>query len=288
MKSEELKCMEALNDKYSGSKWWMPLVWATNIVVRARQENKIKSDPGVQTLLSELSRIRHGLTKVQHYDTLSVPLVYTQVYTNSMANLRFLGPKSWSSVVALTSFYWKVKFFLVISHFHWDFTNWQLLLKKFQFQLHSGWKWPKMSHLNFPIVRFWAYEWTFVTKVLSTQNVNVARFARNVKWDFFCDFQTPWLSVKVMNSFFFTVWTAIYERIIKEWDLMRVRCVTKSMAVEITYKDIWNPIMPTMQSIYKVRLISMLHKWYKKYKFNLRIQNQIRLFCNKVKEVPFR
>ena len=95
MKSEELKCMEALNDKYSGSKWWMPLVWATNIVVRARQENKIKSDPGVQTLLSELSRIRHGLTKVQHYDTLSVPLVYTQVqYTNSMANLRFLGPKS--------------------------------------------------------------------------------------------------------------------------------------------------------------------------------------------------
>ena len=43
-----------------------------------------------------------------------------------------------------------------------------------------------------------------------------------------------------------------------------------------------------MQSIYKVRLISMLHKWYKKFKFNLRIQNPIRLFCNKVKEVPFR
>ena len=27
---------------------------------------------------------------------------------------------------------------------------------------------------------------------MSTQNVNVARFARNVEWDFFCDFQTPW------------------------------------------------------------------------------------------------
>ena len=26
---------------------------------------------------------------------------------------------------------------------------------------------------------------------LSTQNVNIARFARNVEWDFFCDFQTP-------------------------------------------------------------------------------------------------
>ena len=79
MRSDELKCMEDMDDKSTVSKWWMPLVWATNIVVRARQENKIKSDPGVQTLLGELSRIRHGLTKVQHYDTLSVPLVYTQV-----------------------------------------------------------------------------------------------------------------------------------------------------------------------------------------------------------------
>ena len=29
-------------------------------------------------------------------------------------------------------------------------------------------------------------------ELLFTQNVNVARFARNVEWDFFCDFQTPW------------------------------------------------------------------------------------------------
>ena len=28
------------------------------------------------------------------------------------------------------------------------------------------------------------------TELLSTQNVNVARFARNFQWDFFCDFQT--------------------------------------------------------------------------------------------------
>ena len=32
-------------------------------------------------------------------------------------------------------------------------------------------------------------------KLLSTQNVNVARFARNVECDFFCDFQTPCLCV---------------------------------------------------------------------------------------------
>ena len=28
-------------------------------------------------------------------------------------------------------------------------------------------------------------------RLLSTQNVNVVRFAHNVEWDFFCDFQTP-------------------------------------------------------------------------------------------------
>ena len=31
----------------------------------------------------------------------------------------------------------------------------------------------------------------FFNELLSNQNVNVARFARNFKWDFFCDFQTP-------------------------------------------------------------------------------------------------
>ena len=79
MRSDELKCMELLNEKCSVSKWWMPLVWATNIIDRARQESRIKSDPGHAAILTEISRIRIGLTGVQHYDTISVPLVYTQV-----------------------------------------------------------------------------------------------------------------------------------------------------------------------------------------------------------------
>ena len=36
-------------------------------------------------------------------------------------------------------------------------------------------------------------KWTIFgifNELLSTQNVNSARFARNVEWDFFCDFQT--------------------------------------------------------------------------------------------------
>ena len=34
-------------------------------------------------------------------------------------------------------------------------------------------------------------------ELLSTQNVSVARFARNVEWDFFCDFQTSCNTVLV-------------------------------------------------------------------------------------------
>ena len=39
-------------------------------------------------------------------------------------------------------------------------------------------------------------KWTIFgifNQLLSTQNVNVARFARNVECDFFCDFQTLWI-----------------------------------------------------------------------------------------------
>ena len=36
-------------------------------------------------------------------------------------------------------------------------------------------------------------------ELFSTQNVTVARFARNLEWDFSCDFQTPWLLVSALR-----------------------------------------------------------------------------------------
>ena len=36
-------------------------------------------------------------------------------------------------------------------------------------------------------------------QLLSTQNVNVARFARNIQCDFFCDFQTPCYNLPFVN-----------------------------------------------------------------------------------------
>lgn len=78
MESEK-KIFEMMNKKAAMSKYWMPLVWATNIINRARKEALITSDHVVQTLLVELSDIRKRLGALIGYDTVCVPLVYTQV-----------------------------------------------------------------------------------------------------------------------------------------------------------------------------------------------------------------
>uniref|UniRef100_A0A1B0CUU0 Putative conserved plasma membrane protein n=1 Tax=Lutzomyia longipalpis TaxID=7200 RepID=A0A1B0CUU0_LUTLO len=81
MLESEKKIFEIMNQKSPMSKYWMPLVWATNIINRARKGGEIKSDHIVQTLLVELSDIRRRLGALIGYDTVCVPLVYTQVVT---------------------------------------------------------------------------------------------------------------------------------------------------------------------------------------------------------------
>jgi hypothetical protein len=68
-----------MDEKTEMSKYWMPLIWATNIINRARKESLILNDHVVQTILVELSDIRRRLGSLIGYDTVCVPLVYTQV-----------------------------------------------------------------------------------------------------------------------------------------------------------------------------------------------------------------
>ncbi|XP_031631202.1 bestrophin-1 isoform X2 [Contarinia nasturtii] len=81
MLESEKKIFEIMDSKSPMSKYWMPLVWATNIINRARKQEIIASDHIVQTLLVELSDIRRRLGALIGYDTVCVPLVYTQVVT---------------------------------------------------------------------------------------------------------------------------------------------------------------------------------------------------------------
>lgn len=79
MTDNEKKIYELMDQKTKMLKFWMPVVWASNLIMRARKESKIESDQMVQTIVTELSDFRRKLGRVMVYDTVSVPLVYTQV-----------------------------------------------------------------------------------------------------------------------------------------------------------------------------------------------------------------
>ncbi|XP_077302048.1 bestrophin 2 isoform X2 [Arctopsyche grandis] len=81
MLESERQVFEKMDAKSTMSKYWMPLVWATNIINRARKDGQITNDHIVQTMLVELVDIRKKLGALIGYDTVCVPLVYTQVVT---------------------------------------------------------------------------------------------------------------------------------------------------------------------------------------------------------------
>jgi len=88
MMESEKKIFDKMDEKNKAmSKYWMPLVWATNIINRARKETLINSDHLVQTMLTELSDIRRRLGALIGFDTVCLPLVYTQVSSNITTDL---------------------------------------------------------------------------------------------------------------------------------------------------------------------------------------------------------
>ncbi|XP_025198398.1 bestrophin-4-like [Melanaphis sacchari] len=71
-----------LNEKFPRhSKHWLPVVWAASIVTRARKEGRIRDDFAVKTIIDELNKFRGQCGLLLNYDSISVPLVYTQVVT---------------------------------------------------------------------------------------------------------------------------------------------------------------------------------------------------------------
>ncbi|KAE8741863.1 hypothetical protein FOCC_FOCC012611 [Frankliniella occidentalis] len=81
LQTNEMKIFEDLERKTNHPKYWMPLVWASGILTRARKENRITNDFSLKTLIDELNIFRTGCGKLLSYDWISIPLVYTQVVT---------------------------------------------------------------------------------------------------------------------------------------------------------------------------------------------------------------
>ncbi|MCL4137057.1 UNVERIFIED_CONTAM: hypothetical protein GTU68_040776 [Idotea baltica] len=79
MTSNEKLIFEHMDEASPLSKYWMPLVWAGSIVARARKEGRIRDDFAVKTILDAINQFRAGCGGLLAYDTISLPLVYTQV-----------------------------------------------------------------------------------------------------------------------------------------------------------------------------------------------------------------
>ena len=63
---------------------WIPVVWASSIVTRARREDKIRNDAAVKSIIDEICKLKDQCFMLLSYDYISVPLVYTQVVTLSV------------------------------------------------------------------------------------------------------------------------------------------------------------------------------------------------------------
>ena len=73
-----------------------------------------------------------------------------------------------------------------VSHLSFPFLSFSTNFCPFKSDLSGNTVWPQTSGFQklVKMDHFWHFYW----------NVNVARFARKVEWDCFCDFQIPWVS----------------------------------------------------------------------------------------------
>ncbi|KAF5308888.1 hypothetical protein FQR65_LT00588 [Abscondita terminalis] len=78
----EKEIIDDLDQKFPKySKHWLPIVWAASIITGARKEGRVRDDFAVKTMLDELNKFRSQCGSLISYDTISIPLVYTQVVT---------------------------------------------------------------------------------------------------------------------------------------------------------------------------------------------------------------
>lgn len=82
LQGNELFIIEDLENKFPGySKNFLPIVWAAAIVTRARKEGRIRDDFAVKTIIEGLNKFRGECGVLMTYNTIPIPLVYTQVVT---------------------------------------------------------------------------------------------------------------------------------------------------------------------------------------------------------------
>ncbi|XP_059181940.1 bestrophin-3-like [Centropristis striata] len=79
MTPEERKVFENVPSPHL--KYWIPVVWFSNLASKARQEGRIQDSIDLQNILNEMNQFRTWCATLFGYDWVGIPLVYTQVVT---------------------------------------------------------------------------------------------------------------------------------------------------------------------------------------------------------------
>ncbi|XP_018558338.1 bestrophin-3 isoform X2 [Lates calcarifer] len=79
MTPEERKVFDNIRSPHL--KYWIPVVWFSNLASKARQEGRIQDSIDLQNILNEMNRFRTWCATLFGYDWVGIPLVYTQVVT---------------------------------------------------------------------------------------------------------------------------------------------------------------------------------------------------------------
>ncbi|KAJ8008820.1 hypothetical protein DPEC_G00082390 [Dallia pectoralis] len=70
-------------------KYWVPVVWFSNLASKARTDGRIKDSVDLQAMLNEMNRFRTWCSTLFGYDWVGIPLVYTQVVTLAVYTFLF-------------------------------------------------------------------------------------------------------------------------------------------------------------------------------------------------------
>ncbi|KAG7496335.1 bestrophin-3 isoform X1 [Solea senegalensis] len=79
MTPEERKLFDNIRSPHL--KYWIPVVWFSNLASKARQEGRIQDSIDLQSILNEMNLFRTWCATLFGYDWVGIPLVYTQVVT---------------------------------------------------------------------------------------------------------------------------------------------------------------------------------------------------------------
>lgn len=104
LEENEKQILQSMDLSAKHAKHWTPIVWAASICTQARREGRIRDDFSLKTLIDSLNNFRGSCMVLTFYDSISIPLVYTQVVTIAVYSyfLASVFGRQWTGTISAT------------------------------------------------------------------------------------------------------------------------------------------------------------------------------------------